>query len=203
MCCLNGATHARTEAAAHPRFQAQKARLFRPGAQRAQHRQRPAGAEGIVDFRQSIGHKAAHAIAAVRRRDDGLHAEGAEFFFVKPLLRGVEAKDGVGRLPCREQAAGKAVHRRHADPAADEQRGLAAGGDIEAVLQAAQTGAETGAEATRHMLPRFGRSKNFRDQALGYPDAGAVSTALFFLVFVGALTILFNWAEKKLDYFRC
>lgn len=56
----------------------------------------------------------------------------------------------------------------------------AEGGDIEAVLQAAQTGAETGAEATRHMLPRFGRSKNFRDQALGYPDAGAVSTALFF-----------------------
>ena len=29
------------------------------------------------------------------------------------------------------------------------------------------------------------------------------STALFFLVFVGALTILFNWAEKKMDYFRC
>ena len=29
------------------------------------------------------------------------------------------------------------------------------------------------------------------------------STAIFFLVFVGALTILFNWAEKKLDYFRC
>ena len=28
------------------------------------------------------------------------------------------------------------------------------------------------------------------------------STALFFLVFVGALTLLFNWAEKKLDYFR-
>ena len=29
------------------------------------------------------------------------------------------------------------------------------------------------------------------------------STALFFLVFVGALTLLFGWAEKKLDYFRC
>ena len=29
------------------------------------------------------------------------------------------------------------------------------------------------------------------------------STALFFLVFGGALPILFNWAEKKLDYFRC
>ena len=29
------------------------------------------------------------------------------------------------------------------------------------------------------------------------------STALFFLVFVGVLTILFDWAEKKMDYFRC
>ena len=29
------------------------------------------------------------------------------------------------------------------------------------------------------------------------------STAIFFLVFVGVLTILFNWLEKKLDYFRC
>ena len=29
------------------------------------------------------------------------------------------------------------------------------------------------------------------------------STAIFFLVFVGALTLLLDWAEKKLDYFRC
>lgn len=29
------------------------------------------------------------------------------------------------------------------------------------------------------------------------------STAVFFLVFVGALTLLLDWAEKKLDYFRC
>ena len=56
-------------------LQAEKARLVRCAAERAQHRQWPAGAEGIVDFRQSIGHKAAHAIAAVRRRDDGLHAD--------------------------------------------------------------------------------------------------------------------------------
>ena len=25
----------------------------------------------------------------------------------------------------------------------------------------------------------------------------------FYLLFVGVLTILFNWLEKKLDYFRC
>ena len=29
------------------------------------------------------------------------------------------------------------------------------------------------------------------------------STAIFFRVFVGVLTVLFNWLEKKLDYFRC
>ena len=29
------------------------------------------------------------------------------------------------------------------------------------------------------------------------------STAIFFLVFVGALTLLMDWAEKKMDYFRC
>ena len=29
-----------------------------------------------------------------------------------------------------------------------------------------------------------------------------VKLAIFFLVFVGALTLLFGWAEKKLDYFR-
>ena len=28
------------------------------------------------------------------------------------------------------------------------------------------------------------------------------STAIFFLVFVGALTLLFSWFERKLDYFR-
>ncbi|HHY52889.1 MAG TPA: ABC transporter permease subunit, partial [Clostridiales bacterium] len=28
-------------------------------------------------------------------------------------------------------------------------------------------------------------------------------TGVFFLVFVGALTLLFNALEKKLDYFRC
>ena len=28
------------------------------------------------------------------------------------------------------------------------------------------------------------------------------STAIFFLVFVGALTLLFGWFERRLDYFR-
>ena len=27
-------------------------------------------------------------------------------------------------------------------------------------------------------------------------------TGVFYLVFVGILTLLFNWLERKLDYFR-
>ena len=39
-----------------------------------------------------------------------------------------------------------------------------------------------------------------------YTSAGLIwplfSTGLFFLVFVGVLTILFGWLEKKMDYFK-
>lgn len=52
--------------------------------------------------------------------------------------------------------------------------------DILQLLEAAKTGAETGVEASKQMLPRTGRSKNFREQALGYPDPGAVSVSIIF-----------------------
>ena len=39
-----------------------------------------------------------------------------------------------------------------------------------------------------------------------YSSSGLIwplfSTALFFLAFVGLLTLLFGWLEKKMDYFR-
>lgn len=54
------------------------------------------------------------------------------------------------------------------------------GGDVLAVLRAGADGAQEGAEATKGMLPQLGRSKNFRDSAFGYPDPGAVSTAILF-----------------------
>ena len=54
------------------------------------------------------------------------------------------------------------------------------GGDVLAVLKAGADGAQAGAEATKEMLPQLGRSKNFRDSAFGYPDPGAVSTAIIF-----------------------
>ena len=52
--------------------------------------------------------------------------------------------------------------------------------DITVLLKAGWDGACAGAEATRQMLPRLGRTKNFRDKALGYPDPGAVSTSIIF-----------------------
>lgn len=42
-------------------------------------------------------------------------------------------------------------------------------------------------------------SKDFTPRGLIWP---LFSTALFFLAFVGILTLLFNWVEKKMDYFR-
>lgn len=48
------------------------------------------------------------------------------------------------------------------------------------LLNSAYEGALAGVENTKDMLPRQGRSKNFREKALGYPDPGAVSISLFF-----------------------
>ena len=52
--------------------------------------------------------------------------------------------------------------------------------DICEILTAAEQGALEGMEATKAMLPRLGRSKNFRETALGWPDPGAVSVSVLF-----------------------
>ena len=52
--------------------------------------------------------------------------------------------------------------------------------DVCEILAAAEQGALEGMEATKAMLPRLGRSKNFREQALGWPDPGAVSVSVLF-----------------------
>ena len=50
--------------------------------------------------------------------------------------------------------------------------------DIDRILQAAEAGALEGVERSRDMLPRLGRSKGFREAALGWPDPGAVSVSV-------------------------
>ena len=49
---------------------------------------------------------------------------------------------------------------------------------VEQVLRAAAEGAREGAEQTKGMLPRLGRARNFREQALGVPDPGALSVSI-------------------------
>lgn len=57
---------------------------------------------------------------------------------------------------------------------------LAGSKQIEDILCAAYLGATAGMEKTKDMLPQAGRSKNFREKALGYPDPGAISVSIIF-----------------------
>ena len=58
---------------------------------------------------------------------------------------------------------------------------------VDAVMRQAAEGAREGAEETRNMLPRLGRAKNFRADALGTPDPGALSVAILFAGMAAAL----------------
>ena len=61
-------------------------------------------------------------------------------------------------------------------------------------------------QVVKRILPPMG-NKEIIMMAKEYSAKGLIwplfSTAIFFLVFVGALTLLLDWAEKKMDYFRC
>ncbi len=54
-----------------------------------------------------------------------------------------------------------------------------ADGDAAAVLAAAAEAAEAGAKASEGFVAKFGRARSYKEQTIGTPDAGAVSTALF------------------------
>ena len=53
------------------------------------------------------------------------------------------------------------------------------GGDLEAVLRGAVEGARAGVEATRDMLPKYGKAAVFSARAKGIPDQGAVAGQYF------------------------
>lgn len=50
----------------------------------------------------------------------------------------------------------------------------------EAVLKAAAEAAREGAQESEKYVSKFGRAKSYKEQTIGTPDAGAMSTALFF-----------------------
>ena len=62
----------------------------------------------------------------------------------------------------------------------DMQNALRETRDIDQILAAGEAGALRGVEETKAMLPRLGRSKGFRESALGWPDPGAVSVSVLF-----------------------
>ena len=54
------------------------------------------------------------------------------------------------------------------------------GDSADELFDAAAQAAAQGAEATKQYVSKFGRAKSYGEQTIGTPDAGAVSTALFF-----------------------
>lgn len=54
-------------------------------------------------------------------------------------------------------------------------------GDIRQMLHAGALAAQQGAKDTEGYVAKFGRAKNYREQTLGTPDAGAVSAMYFFI----------------------
>lgn len=55
-----------------------------------------------------------------------------------------------------------------------------AGDDVMEVLESAAAAAGQGAKASEQYISKFGRARSYKEQTIGTPDAGAVSTALFF-----------------------
>src|SRR5215469_6444624 len=53
-------------------------------------------------------------------------------------------------------------------------------GDLIAALDQAASSAMQGAQKSAELIPRFGRAKTLGERALGTPDPGATSVALFF-----------------------
>ena len=56
-------------------------------------------------------------------------------------------------------------------------------GDIPFILQAAAAAAKDGADKTKDYVSKFGRAKSYKEQTIGTPDAGAISTSLLFYGF--------------------
>ena len=52
--------------------------------------------------------------------------------------------------------------------------------DIMAILKAAKEAAVRGAKESEQYISRYGRARSYKEQTIGTPDAGAVSTSLFF-----------------------
>ena len=56
----------------------------------------------------------------------------------------------------------------------------AADDNILAILEASAAAARQGAKATENFISKYGRARLYKEQTIGTPDAGAISTMVFF-----------------------
>lgn len=54
------------------------------------------------------------------------------------------------------------------------------GKDVKEVMELAALGASEGAKASENFVSKFGRARSYKEQTIGTPDAGAVSTSVLF-----------------------
>ena len=109
--------------------------------------------------------------AQLRPEETELDAEGA-----KRMLRGCLAE-------MRDVTPAKVGDKTMMDaliPAVEAaEKAETAESDPKAVWEAAARAAEEGAKATENYVAKFGRAKSYKEQTIGTPDAGALSTSLF------------------------
>lgn len=60
--------------------------------------------------------------------------------------------------------------------------------DVRSILEAAKEAAAQGAKDSEQYVSKFGRARSYKEKTIGTPDAGAVSTALFFAGLCDGLT---------------
>lgn len=88
--------------------------------------------------------------------------------FLEGFSRGIQKR---GKCEPGDRTILDAVH-----PAAKGAKAAAdAGGSLKDVMEEAAAGAEEGVEATKNMLPKFGKAAVFASKAQGVPDQGAVA----------------------------
>ena len=104
------------------------------------------------------------------------HAAGTELD-----AAGVKAMFVGGLEGVRKQTKAKQGDKTMMDaliPAVDAAQ--KADDDIMAILKAAKEAAVRGAKESEQYISRYGRARSYKEQTIGTPDAGAVSTSLFF-----------------------
>lgn len=115
-------------------------------------------------------------------------------------IKGKESLNGVDIAAFFTKGIQGVIHRGRAKPGyktmvdallpaqSAMEEALKSTDDIGQVLKAAHTGALQGVEATKNMVSRLGRSKNFREQVIGWPDPGAMSVSVIFGAMANSLS---------------